>query len=84
MATVTITINATSTVQRSKTVSGADLLRFAAALRVTLGMPGAADDAVLLAWMDRVFADAKNTVRSVEQTSAATAAAGSVTDVTFS
>ncbi len=70
MATVTISVVATSTVTTTKTVSGADLLRFIAAYRKIFNIPAATDAEVVQAWENFVFSEAKRAVRSVEDETA--------------
>ena len=75
MATVTISITAgANTAGRTKTITAPHLLRFLAAQRKILGLPSATDDEVVQAWADRILAETKNAIRSVEGTDAAKAA----------
>lgn len=92
MATLVISITAQSTtVGRTKTVSGPDLIRFLNAYRTILGqvsngaggMRDRTDDEVILGWADATIAKAKSQTRAVENTAAIKAAIAAQTDIAF-
>jgi hypothetical protein len=73
MPTATITIDAgvAGTMTDQKTISGADLTRFVAAVRVAYNVPASFTDIqALQVWADFVFQQARDTTRGVEQASA--------------
>jgi hypothetical protein len=80
MPTATIQVDAgvAGVMTRQKTVSGADLTRFVAAVRVAYNVPASFTDIqALQAWADFVFQQAVDTTRGVEQ-SVASAGIGSI------
>lgn len=78
MATVTIQITASgNTVGRTKTVSGAHLIRLLAAMRTLTGNSGLSDDDAVLAWADWAVARTREMVKGIEGSTAAS----SVTEI---
>lgn len=80
MATATIIVDAglAGVMTRQRTVSGADLTRFVAAVRVAYNVPVSLTDIQALEmWADSVFQQARDTTRGVEQ-AVASANVGSI------
>jgi hypothetical protein len=83
MPTATITIDAggAGTMTRQRTVSGPDLTRFVAAVRVAYNVnPGFTDIQALEVWADFVFKQARDTTKGVEQA----IASANIADITMS
>lgn len=82
MATITIQVNTgVGTVTRTKTVTGAHLLRLIAVYKVLLNLPSATDDQVLTAWADYVFADVRLRVLEAEQSTARQTANSGIAEI---
>ena len=83
MATLSIQAAAGTTVTRTKTVSGADLLRLVAWYRAVTNEPVLTNDQIIGNWMDSVFAETKQRIRQYEDAVAMQSAQSGGSDISL-